>query len=214
MSWGTLTLGGNRRQSLTDGSVQQLLPAVTLSPVPVALGSDITWSPGLSFTNNTTKNPLADTLLRALPGGAFDTLAVDASTRVTAFSFDTPIRFGGFNWQNSVQLNDSRSKGAQVVSFLADNPSTPDPTDSIRVRQTFLGDFQSSIDWDTGINLPVLFRGSWKLQPVVGVGNSTTGPFAIRNRATNGNFVRQGKRFRFGATASPTLFAFFPESAP
>ena len=66
--WGTLTLGGNRRQSLTDGSVQQLLPAVTLSPVPIALGSDITWSPGLSFTNNTTKNPLADTLLRVAAG--------------------------------------------------------------------------------------------------------------------------------------------------
>jgi len=213
-NWGTLTLGGNRRQSLNDGSVQQLLPAVTLSPVPIAIGKDISWSPGLSFTTNTTKNPLADTLLRALPGGAFDTLAMDASTRVTAFSFDTPIRFGGFNWQNSVQYNDSRSKGPQVVSFRTDNPATPDPTDSISVQQTFLGDFQSSIDWDTGINLPVLFRGSWKLQPVVGMGNSTTGPFAIRNRATNGTFVQQGKRFRFGATASPTLFGFFPGIGP
>jgi len=213
-NWGTLTLGGNRRQSLSDGSVQQLLPAVTLSPVPIAIGKDISWSPGLSFTTNTTKNPLADTLLRALPGGAFDTLAMDASTRVTAFSFDTPIRIGGFNWQNSVQYNDSRSKGPEVVSFKTGNPATPDPADSLRVQQTFLGDFQSSLDWDTGINLPVLFRGSWKLQPVVGMGNSTSGPFAIRNRATNGAFVQQGKRFRFGATASPTLFGFFPGIGP
>ena len=185
-TWGTLTLGGNRRQSLTDGSVQQLLPALTLSPVPIALGPDITWSPGLSLTNNTTRNPLADTVFRALPGGGFDTVAVDASTRLTAFSFDTPVRFGGFNWQNSVQVSDSRTKGTQQVTFRADDPTTADPTDSIDVRQTFLGDFQSSIDWDTGINLPVLFRGSWKLQPVVGIGNSTSGPFAIRNRATNG----------------------------
>jgi hypothetical protein len=55
--WGTLTLGGNRRQNLSDGSVQQLLPAVTLSPVPIALGADITWSPGLSFTNNHLEHP-------------------------------------------------------------------------------------------------------------------------------------------------------------
>jgi len=214
-SWGTLTLGGNRRQSLTGGGVQQLLPAVTLSPVPIALGSDITWSPGLSFTNNTTKNPLADTVLRALPGGAFDTLALDATSRVTALSFDTPIRFGAFNWQNSVQVNDRQTRGAEVVSFLEDDPSTPDPTDSVRVRRTFLSDFESSIDWDTGINLPVLFRGSWKLQPVVGIGNATSaGPFAVRNRNTNGGFVRQGKRFRFGASASPTLFAFFPGIGP
>jgi Tat protein translocase TatC len=215
LSWGTLTLGGNRRQSLTDGSVQQLLPSLTLSPVPIALGSDISWSPGLTFTNNTTKNPAADTVFRALPGGAFDTLSLDASTRVTALSFDTPLRIGGFNWQNSVQYNDSRSKGPSTDSFLVDDPSTPDPTDSIRVRRSFLSDFESTFDWDTGINLPVLFRGSWKLQPVVGIGNaSPAGAFAVRNRNTNGSFVFQGKRFRFGATASPTLFAFFPGIGP
>ena len=44
----------------------------------------------------------------------------------------------------------------------------------------------------------------------VGVANTTSGPFALRNRNTDGEFVRQGKRFRFSATASPTLFAFFP----
>jgi Tat protein translocase TatC len=214
LSWATLTLGGNRRQSLTDGSVQQLLPALTLSPVPIAIGSNITWSPGLSITNNTTKNPLADTVLRALPGGTFDTLALDASARITALAFDTPLRIGGFNWQNSVQVNDEQDKGADVIASVEDNLLTPDPTDSLTVTQTFLSNFQSSIDWDTGINLPVLFRGSWKIQPVVGVGNTTSGPFAIRNRNTNGSFVLQGKRFRFGATASPTLFAFFPGIGP
>jgi sec-independent protein translocase protein TatC len=214
LSWATLTLGGNRRQSLTDGSVQQLLPAVTLSPVPIAIGSDITWSPGLSFTNNTTKNPLADTLLRALPGGLFDTLLLDATQRVTAVSFDTPLRIGGFNWQNSVQVNDRQDRGTSEDSFRVDDPSTPDPTDSVSVRRTFLSNFESTIDWDTGINLPVLFRGSWKVQPSVGMGNTTSGAFAVRNRNTNGSFVRQGKRFRFGATASPTLFAFFPGIGP
>jgi LptD protein len=70
------------------------------------------------------------------------------------------------------------------------------------------------LDWDTGINLPVLFRGSWKLQPTVGISNATSGAFAIRNRSTNGSWVQQGKRFSFGATASPTLFAFFPGIGP
>jgi hypothetical protein len=188
---------------------------VTLSPVPIALGSDINWSPGLTFTNNTTKNPLADTVLRALPGGAFDTVAIDATTRLTALNLDTPLRIGGFNWQNSVQINDSRSQGTSADSFLVDDQSTVFPTDSVLVRRTFLSDFETTLDWDTGINLPVLFRGSWKLQPVVGIGNATSaGPFAVRNRNTNGSFVRQGKRFRFGATASPTLFGFYPGIGP
>jgi Tat protein translocase TatC len=212
--WGTLTLGGNRRQSITDGSVQQLFPALTLSPSPIALGSDITWSPGLSFTNNTTSNDPLPTITRILPGGIVDTLSRTADTRVTAFNFDTPIRFGSFNWSNSVQVQDQTSTAPDSFGVRVPDLSTPDPNDSLLVSQLANGSFQSSIDWDTGINLPVLFRGSWKLQPVLGIANSTSGPFAIRNRATNGDFVHQGKRFRFGATASPTFFAFFPGIGP
>jgi Tat protein translocase TatC len=213
--WGTVTLGGNRRQSLTDGSVQQLLPALTLSPVPIAIGSNVTWSPGLSITNNTTSKTALPSFVQVLPGGVLDTIAQTGSSRITALNLDTPIRFGGFNWQNSIQVNDQTSTGRDSVSFGTDDPSTPDPTDSVTVTRFFAGDFQSSLDWDTGINLPVLFRGSWKLQPVVGIGNSLAGqPFAIRNRNTGGSFVQQGKRFRFSVTSAPTLFGFFPGIGP
>jgi Tat protein translocase TatC len=208
--WGTVTLGGNRRQSLSDGSVQQLLPALTVSPASIDLGSNITWSPGLSFTNNTsTKTPLP-ALVQVLPGGLIDTIVQTGSNRVTAFNFDTPLRFGAFNWQNAFRVNDERSTGRDSVQFRVDDPSTPDPSDSLLVTRLFSGNFSTGIDWDTGINLPVLFRGSWKVQPAVGIANTTSGPFALRNRETAGSFVRQGKRFRFSASASPTLFAFFP----
>ena len=211
--WGTLTLGGNRRQNLSDGSVQQLLPAVTLSPVPIAIGSDITWSPGLSFTNNTTS--ARDSLLVVLAGGALDTIGQRETSRTTALSFQTPVRFGSFNWSNSVQLTDGVNVGREVDSVLVDDPATPDPTDSILVRRAFTGRFESTLDWDTGINLPVLFRGSWKLQPVIGIANAAAGqPFGLRNRNTNGDWVYQGKRPRFGVSSSPTLFAFFPGIGP
>jgi LptD protein len=213
--WGTLTLGGNRRQSLSDGSVQQLLPAVTLSPVPLALGADITWSPGLSFTNNTTSSTRLDSLLVVLPLGGLDTIAQSGSSRTTALSFQTPIRFGSFNWSNSVQVTDATTTGRDSVRFRVDDPSTADPNDSVLVSRTFPGRFESTLDWDTGINLPVLFRGSWKLQPVLGIANVAAGqPFALRNRNTNGDWVRQGKRPRFGVSSSPTLFGFFPGIGP
>jgi sec-independent protein translocase protein TatC len=208
--WGTVTLGGNRRQSLSDGSVQQLLPALTISPASLDLGSNITWSPGLSITNNTTSKTPLGPLIQVLPGGGVDSTAQVGSTRVTALDFQTPLRIGAFNWQNSLQVSDSRSTGRDSVQFRVDNPSTPDPTDSLLVTQVFPGNFSSDIDWDTGINLPVLFRGSWKLQPAVGISNTTSGPFLLRNRNTGGSFVHQGKRFRFSASASPTLFAFYP----
>jgi len=190
--------------------VQQLLPALTLSPVPIALGADITWSPGLSFTNNTSSKTPLNPIVQLLPGGVLDTIDQTGSSRVTAFNLDTPFRFGAFNWQNALRVTDETSTGRDSVRFRVDDPTTLDPSDSITVTRTFLGDFSTGIDWDTGINLPVLFRGSWKVQPVVGIANTTSGPFALRNRNTGGDFVRQGKRFRFSATASPTLFAFFP----
>jgi Tat protein translocase TatC len=208
--WGTVTLGGNRRQSLSDGSVQQLLPALTISPASINLGSNITWSPGLSLTNNTSSKTPLNPIVQILPGGVLDTIDQTGSSRTTAFNLDTPFRFGAFNWANTLRVTDETSTGRDSVQFRVDDPSTPDPTDSIAVTRTFLGDFSTGIDWDTGINLPVLFRGSWKVQPQVGIANTTSGPFALRNRNTGGNFVRQGKRFRFSATASPTLFAFLP----
>jgi sec-independent protein translocase protein TatC len=208
--WGTLTAGGNRRQSLSDGSVQQLLPALTISPASIALGSDITWSPGLSFTNNTTSKTPLSPVPQALPGGGLDTVPQLGSSRSTALDFQTPVRIGAFNWQNSLTLDDVKTTGRETVQFRVDDPSTPDPTDSLVVSQIYGGDFSSALDWNTGVNLPVLFRGSWKVQPAVGVANTTTGPFLVRNRNTNGRFVQQGKRFRFSASASPTLFAFFP----
>lgn len=211
--WGTLTLGGNRRQSLTDGSVQQLLPAITLSPVPIALGSSITWSPGLSFTNNTTSN--RDSFQVVLAGGVLDTIGRKETSRTTALSFQTPVRFGSFNWSNSVQVTDAVNVGRELDSVRVDDPTTPDPTDSILVRRAFTGRFESTLDWDTGINLPVLFRGSWKLQPVIGIANVAAGqPFALRNRNTGGDWVQQGKRPRFGISSSPTLFGFFPGIGP
>jgi sec-independent protein translocase protein TatC len=201
--WGTLTLGGNRRQSLSDASVQQLLPALTISPASIALSSNITWSPGLSFTNNTSSKIRLGSLSQVLPGGLVDTVPQLGSTRATVLDFQTPFRFGAFNWDNSLRVEDDQSIGR-------DTATTTNPADSSQVTRIYPGTFSTSLDWDTGINLPVLFRGSWKLQPSVGVANVTSSPFMVRNRNTNGQFVTQGKRFRFSASVSPTLFAFYP----
>jgi Tat protein translocase TatC len=209
-NWGTLTIGGNRRQSLSDGSVQQLLPALTISPASIAIGSNITWSPGLSVTNNTESKTPLDSLEVALGGGGLDTVPQLGSSRTTALDFQTPFRIGNFNWQNSFQVQDVRRTGRESDTLIVDDPTTPDPTDTRTIVRFFNGDFATNLDWDTGINLPVLFRGSWKLQPSVGIANTTSGPFLLRNRNTDGDFVHQGKRFRFTATASPTLFAFLP----
>ena len=102
---------------------------MTLSPVPIALGSNITWSPGLSFTNNTDQEPAGGHAAAGRSRAGCSTRSrTTRAAAITALSFDTPIRIGGFNWQNSLQVNDQRTEGREVVTFRTDNPATPDPT--------------------------------------------------------------------------------------
>ncbi|HEU5171507.1 MAG TPA: twin-arginine translocase subunit TatC [Gemmatimonadales bacterium] len=213
-SWGQLTLGATRRQNLNDNSSQSTLPSLDLAPKPLDIARNITWSPGFTLRNElNSSTPLPDVVV-TLPDGTLDTLAQTGSSRATTMNLATPFRFGSFNWQNSVNITDRTTTARQVVSFGEGDPASPDPTDSVSVVRTFPGDFSTGIDWQTGINLPVLFQRTWKLTPTLGIANTTAGPFAIRNRTTGGAFVLQGKRFNFLLNASPTFFGFFPGFGP
>jgi sec-independent protein translocase protein TatC len=207
-NWGSLTLGGNRRQSLSDSTSTTQLPSLTISPKPLDLGRNITWSPGLSLVRTEDRNrPLAPLLLLR-PDGTTDTVAQLANNRVTSLSFQTPLRMGSFTWRNSLSMQDTRLSGRQVDSLRQPDLSTPEPNDSVTIYRTAGGDFQSGLNWDTGINLPLLFRSTWKLQPTIGVTNASTQSqfFGVRNRSTGGAWVFQGKRLLFSASLSPTFF--------
>ena len=149
------------------------------------------------------------------PGGTIDTLGSTRDSRTTTVNLTTPLRVGGFTWQNSFGYNDRQQDGRKVIGTQkVPDPSTPDPTDSISVSQVTVGDFQSDLDWQTGINLPTVFRSTWKLQPSLGIANASSGAFMIRNRNTGGGWVRQGKRFNFGLAAAPTFFHIYPGFGP
>jgi Tat protein translocase TatC len=215
-AWGTVSLGGNRRQNLSDKSTSTQFPVLTISPKPIDLARNITWSPGFSLTNALESNtPIRPGIIRVIPGVGLDTASATTDRRTTAISFDTPLRFGGFTWGNSFSYGDRKTTGRTVLTGQkVPDPTTPDPTDSIIVSQVAVGDFQSDLNWETGINLPTAFRGTWKLQPSVGISNATSGPFFLRNRTTGGDWVHQGKRFNFSVTSSPTFFGFFPGFGP
>jgi Tat protein translocase TatC len=208
-SWGTFNLGGSRSQNLSNALVTQNFPRVTLTPAPINIGEAITWSPAFSYNNSQTfHNPLAPLLV---PGasGVPDTSHGFFDNRQTDLSFGTPVRIGRWNWSNQLTLSDH-----------ADNQRTelalPDPNDPTRIRRVLYGrEFETRVDWSTGINLPQALSGTWKLQPQVQILNQTSaGPFAIRNQFTGGQWVHQGKRLAFGASLAPTFFGFFPGVGP
>jgi Tat protein translocase TatC len=206
-NWGSMTIGGNRRQSLTDRSVTQQFPALTISPKPLDISRNITWSPSVRFTRDEARNTPRGIFVVANALGGLDTVAATEDTRVSAFNLDTPLRFGGFNWRNSVGVTDRLARGRQTFTFKEDNTATPQPGDSVTVTRVVDGDFSTGVDWNTGINLPTLFRSTFKVQPTLGIDNVVNGqPFALRNRNTGGDYIVQGKRFAFSMSASPTLF--------
>ena len=206
--WGSLSLGGNRRQTVTDGSTNTQFPSLTVSPKPLDLSRSITWSPTLSIVNTQSSADEAGTLPVVIGPGAFDTLTLSRSDRTTTVALGTPFRLGSFNWQNSLRITDRTNEQRTVVVTTVPNPS--DPTDSLRLQTISTGTFSTGIDWQTGINLPLLFRRSWRLQPTVSIVNTTGGDFLLRNERTNGRFVRQGKRVELRLTSTPTFFAFLP----
>jgi sec-independent protein translocase protein TatC len=209
-NWGTLSLGGTLRQDLTNGAVSQTLPSLTLSPMPIDLTRFITWSPSLTLTVSRAYHQLSGTVdappTPGTPGLTVDSLFLQ--NRTADLQLSTPLRIGGWNWQNSITMHDEAAEVRDTVMVV--NPN--DPTDT---TITFYGRrFQTSVDWTTGFGLPTLFPATWKLQPSVSIQNTTGGPFMLRNRYTNGAFVRQGKRLAFGASLSPSFFGFFPGFGP
>src|SRR6266516_1805117 len=203
--WGTLSVGGNRSQEVGNGLVSQTIPTVNLAPSPINITPSITWSPGFSFSNQQAFHQQQPLLV--LPGGVLDTVFAD--NRATTLSFQTPLRIGPWNWSNTFDLADNISNARQEVDI-------PDSTvPGGRRRVLFDQTFSTAINWQTGINLPSFFTGSWKLQPAIAIVNQTSqGPFMIRNQYTNGQFLRQGKRLQFSAGLSPTFFGFFPGFGP
>jgi Tat protein translocase TatC len=212
-SWGQVTLGGRRRQTLGDDQVSQSLPSLTITPAPIDIGSSITWSPAFSMTNDLSINPRQYLVIPQV-GGGVDSVEIRPETRLTSMNLDTPLRIGSFNWRNSLSLSDGTTTVPDTLTVKIPNDATPDPTDSILVVRGIAGTYESSLQWDTGINLPLLFRGSWKLTPTVGITNVTSGAFAVRNERTDGDWVIQGKRATFGLSAAPTFFGFFPGFGP
>lgn len=211
--WGTASLGGTRVQNPNDDEVQTTFPRLTINPNPIDLGGSVTWSPTFNLTNATTRRDGLVTL--TTPLGELDSLTFRATTRNTTARLTTPLRIGTFDWRNTVDFADQENRRPSTVALKVPDLSTPEPDDSITVQRVTTGTFSTTLNWDTGINLPLLFRSSWKVTPSIGIANKlASAPFIVRNERTGGAYLVQGKRLSFSLGSTPTFFGFFPGFGP
>ncbi|NOT07834.1 MAG: LPS-assembly protein LptD [Gemmatimonadales bacterium] len=206
--WGNIMAGMSRQENINDGSGTQDLPSFDINPKSFDITRNITWSPTFSFRRSEAFKIPQEILLAGATSG-IDTLRPRGGNQTSTIRMDTPLRIGSFNWTNSIRFVDGDSTQRSTVRFRAPNLDTPEPNDSIDVVQVRNGGFGSTLQWDTGINLPVLFRSTWRVQPSVTINNAGPGDFAVRNAQTNGKWVTQNKRLSFNLSVSPTFFAFF-----
>ena len=206
-SWSTLNIGFSRRQDLSSNFTDQQFPVITVTPTTITLAPWLTWSPGFTYTNSQSFNNLGPAPLLVPGDSGIDTLQLHFGSRVTNISLQTPFRLGRWNWSNSITIQDGNANARRDFTLV-------DSTGASH-NVTFTSYYETRLNWETSINLPPLFTGSWKIQPGVAIVNKTSaGPFMVRNPFTGGEFLQQGKRLAFTLSSSPTFFGFFPGFGP
>src|SRR2546425_3284843 len=79
-----------------------------------------------------------------------------------------------------------------------------------RRRLLYYRTFSTQVDWQTGINLPSLFTGTWKLQPGIAIVNQTSaGPVIAGEHVSGGGQGEPGMRVARAARQSPSLVGCF-----
>jgi hypothetical protein len=210
-AWGLVTLGGTRAQALGNGPGSMYFPQLTISPKPFLLGAHVTLSPNFTVTNYTSfNNVLQPPLPQVFTSGGIDSLfpAGTSSSRATTITLSLPSEIFGFNWSNQFQYQDQTAVGRQEVTQRVPNPAT-NGADSVTQTTIQNGTYSTGVYWQTGVNLPLVSRGTWNLTPTVGVTNAAGGgPLLVRSAASNGEWVSQGFKLLMGLSAAPTIFAF------
>jgi hypothetical protein len=207
------SLGADRAQHPGRGEVNQSFPKLSISSPTIAVTKWLDWTPTFNYQTHQDLNvdQAGDFSYRFFTNanGSPDSVKLKQNSGTTTSSFSTPIKIGGFSWDNSFRLNSTQLDAPLTLVVL-------DPEDSSkRSSRVFGKTFTTSLDWSTGFSLPGLLPGSLKLQPSVAFENvDGQNGFWVRSHLSGGQFVHQSKRPTFSLSASPTLFALFPGFGP
>jgi len=206
-----LSAGGSRSQYTGRDLVNQDFPNFSVTPAgPINLASWLQWTPTLQVDNSQQFNLDNNSLfLYSSKNGVIDSTEVKANTRTTTATFNTPLRIGRFELNNSFRYNDQLNDLPTTITQFDFN--TGEETGA----RTYANFRKTQLDWDTQFSLPGILQGTWNVAPFVSLTNADGSySYLVRTTLTNGDWVSQSKRVQTGISASPTFFAFFPGFGP
>lgn len=203
-----INIGGNRTQYPGRTQVDMNFPSLSVSSGTIGKGL-VSWTPALrlavSQTQRIDQGLQFPFVYNSTGNGGLDSSRFRADKRSMQFGLETPIKIGGFTWQNSFSVNENFRDFPEQREIIGVRDTSQR---SIRV---FAQTFETNVDWNTSFNLPTFLHGSWNLAPSVQVANvdPASGLF-VRTERSGGQFVNQSKRLSYALTSSPTIYGFLP----
>jgi len=204
-----INLGGNRTQYPGRTQVEMNFPNLSVSTGTLGAGI-VSWTPSLRVSVSQTQKidqglqfPFVYNVNSA--SGLIDSTRFRADRRNMQFGFDTPIKIGDFQWQNSFSINE------QYFDYPEQREVVNVQDTSQRALRVFARTFITNADWTTSFNLPRFFQGSWNVSPSVQVNNvDGASGLWVRTQFSGGKWVNQSKRLSYAVSSSPTVYGFLP----
>ncbi|MEP6493827.1 MAG: putative LPS assembly protein LptD, partial [bacterium] len=210
----SLSIGATQRQYPGRPQIDRTFPTLSLTSTAIGLGSWLSWTPSFSFSRS-------DVLHMDQPGlGAYvfdvdpttgvrdSSLAKNRSSSQSSISFDTPLQIFGKDFKNSFRVNQQRNDFPQQFQIYDLN------TGQVKESRVYAATYRTDVDWTPDFTIPSLGQNRFNFSPSVSLQNVDPGPYFVQTERTGGKFVHQSKRFTFGASASPTLYALLPGFGP
>lgn len=207
----TINLGGTQRQYPGREQVDRTFPSLNVSSRPLTVGDWFVVTPSLSYGGSAQLNidAAGDFAWRYLqtPGGL-------DSTRLRRDSYNRNLSFGlpfkVFDFQVAADV-----RASEVANDFPEIKSVPDPNNPGQFfERVYARTFLTTVDYNLNAGLPQFFKGSWNLAPTVSLVNVDPAGSFVRSERTNGAWVAQSKRLRYGVGVTPTFFALFRGVGP
>lgn len=207
-----LSIGGTRRQYPGRKQVDEDFPSLNLTSKPIGAGDWFTWTPSLNVASSASNHldSQGDFAKRFISrsDGTIDSTQVDRNTHRSSFSLNSPFKVFDFQIQASLRASDRSNDYPELRTVI--NPVDTSKRSTRIYEKTWL----SEVDFDFGMNLPQLFRGTLNLSPSITMANIGPGAFSVRTERTGSKWVTQGKRLSYGLGISPTFFALYGGFGP
>lgn len=194
--WGTLNIGADRTQYLTQEQTSTTFPSVTLNLTPITLFpaagqarwyNNATWNGNVSYRSRSMER---DETLRGVS---------NRDTRDRTAQLSSSFTLGNFSWSQNAQFTEN-VRGAK--------PWIPDPRNPIAIGDTALArEVGRTVTWNSALSYSQRLIGTSTFAPSVSLGGE------IRDSDTM-EPVAGPTRISFGASLNTNIFGFWPGFGP